>query len=284
MILVTGASGKTGQAVVAALARSGAPTRALVRRPSQIEMMTHLGAREGMAADLRLTPELRRAAEGMRAVYHICPNLHPDEVEIGRRVIAAAKEAGVEHFVLHSVLHPQTEQMPHHWNKLRVEEALFESGLNFTILQPTAYMQNLLAGWSLVTEDGILRDTYPVQSRLSLVDLEDVAEAAAKVLTTRGHRGATYELAGTPPLTQTEVAAMLSEALDRPVRAEAESIEAWEARARIGGLSDHQRATLIRMFHYYGRHGLSGNPNTLGWLLGRPPTSLLEFAHRAARG
>src|SRR4030066_1973316 len=116
MILVTGASGKTGQAVVAALARSGAPTRALVRRPSQIEMMTHLGAREGMAADLRLTPELRRAAEGIHAVYHICPNVSPDEIEIGRSVIAAAKEAGVEHFVLHSVLHPQTEQMPHHWN------------------------------------------------------------------------------------------------------------------------------------------------------------------------
>jgi uncharacterized protein YbjT (DUF2867 family) len=282
MILVTGASGKTGKAVVAALARAGAPTRALVRRASQIEVLTNLGAREVMSADMRLAPELRRAVENIRAVYHICPNVNPDEVDIGRGVIAAAKEAGVEHLVLHSVLHPQTEQMPHHWNKLRVEEALFESGLNFTILQPTAYMQNLLAGWKLITEDGVLRNPYPVETRLSLVDLEDVAEAAAMVLTKRGHTGATYELASTPPLTQTEVAAILSDALGRPVRAEAEPLEAWAARARTAGLGDYQRATLIRMFHYYERYGLIGNPNMLRWLLGREPTALVEFARRAA--
>jgi uncharacterized protein YbjT (DUF2867 family) len=284
MILVTGASGKTGQAVVAALSRAGAPARALVRRPSQMETMTNLGAREAMAADMRLPTEARRAAEGVHAVYHICPNVDPDEFEIGRSAIAAAKEAGVEHFVLHSVLHPQTEQMPHHWNKLRVEEALFESGLNFTILQPAAYMENLLAEWRLITEEGLLRIPYPAETRLSLVALEDVADAAAIVLTKPGHRGATYELAGTPPLAQTEVAAILSDALDQPVRAEAEPIEAWEARARTAGLGDPQRATLVRMFRYYGRRGLIGNPNILRWLLGRAPTSLAEFARRAARG
>ena len=284
MILVTGASGKTGQAVVAALARAGAPTRAMVRHPSQIEVLTKLGAGEVIPADIRLAQELRRAVENVRAVYHICPNVHPDEVEIGRRVIAAAKEAGVEHVVLHSVLHPQTEQMPHHWNKLRVEEALFESGLSFTILQPAAYMQNLLAGWKLIAEEGLLRNPYPVETRLSLVDLEDVAEAAALVLTTGGHTAATYELTGTPPLTQTEVAAILSEAFGRPVRAEAEPIETWEARARTAGLGDHQRATLIKMFRYYERHGLSGNPSILRWLLGRGPTTLGAFARRAAGG
>jgi len=283
MILVTGASGKTGKAVVTALARAGAPTRALVRRASQIEVLTNLGAREVVSADMRLTPELRRAVENIRAVYHICPNVNPDEVDIGRGVIAAAKEAGVEHLVLHSVLHPQTEQMPHHWNKLRVEEALFESGLNFTILQPTAYMQNLLAGWKLITEDGVLRNPYPVETRLSLVDLEDMAEAAAMVLTKRGHTGATYELVSTLPLTQTEVAAILSDALGRPVRAEAEPLEVWAARARTAGLGDYQLATLIRMFQYYERYGLIGNPNMLRWLLGREPTALVEFARRAAR-
>jgi len=284
MILVTGASGKTGQAVVAALARAGAPTRAMVRHPSQIEGLSNLGAREVIPADMRLAPELRRAVENVRAVYHICPNVHPDEVEIGRRVITAAKEAGVEHLVLHSVLHPQTEQMSHHWSKLRVEEALIESGLSFTILQPAAYMQNLLAGWMLITDQGVLRNPYPVETLLSLVDLQDVADAAARVLTKSGHRAATYELAGTPPLTQTEVAAILSDALGRPVRAEAEPIEAWEARARTSGLGDHPRATLIRMFHYYRLHGLIGNPNVLRWLLGREPTALAEFARRAAGG
>jgi NAD(P)H dehydrogenase (quinone) len=281
MILVTGASGKTGRAVVAALARVGADVRALVRRPDQIEALTGLGANEVLVADMRVTADLRRAAEGARGVYHICPNVSPDEVEIGILVVAAVREAGVEHLVLHSVLHPQTRQMPHHWSKMRVEEALLESGLNFTVLQSTAYMQNLLAGWRRITEDGILRNPYPVGTRLSLVDLEDVAEAAAIVLTQPGHVGATYELVGTEPMTQVEVAAALGEVLGRPVRAEAELVEAWEARAT--SLGDYQRATLMQMFRYYGRHGLVGNPNVLRWLLGREPTGLGEFARRVVR-
>jgi uncharacterized protein YbjT (DUF2867 family) len=281
MILVTGASGKTGQAVVAALALTGAPTRALVRRSSQIEELLHLGAHEAMAGDMRLAADMRRAVDHTRAVYHICPNVNPNEVEIGYRLIAAAKEAGVDHLVLHSVLHPQTEAMPHHWSKLRVEEALLESGLDFTVIQPAAYMQNLLPGWKLITEAGVLRNPYPVETRLSLVDLRDVAEAAAIVLTERGHTGATYELTGTPPLSQTEVAHILSDALGRPVRAEAETIATWEARALAAGLSDEQRDLLTRMFDYYARHGLTGNPNTLRWLLGREPTALAEFARRS---
>lgn len=282
MILVTGAAGKTGQAVTAALARAGASVRALIRNASHSETMRALGAREVVAADMRLASDLRRAVEGVRAVYHICPNVSPDELPMGAALIEAARAAGVERFVYHSVLHPQAEAMPHHWAKLRVEETLFTSGLNFTILQPAAYMQNLLAGWTSIIEDGALRNPYPVETRLSLVDLEDVAEAAARVLTEPGHVGATYELVGTPPLPQTEVAAMLSEALGRPVRAEAEPIGAWEARA--AGLGDYQRETLISMFRYYERHGLAGNPNVLRWLLGRAPTPLVEFARWAAGG
>ena len=282
MILVTGASGKTGQAIVAALARAGAPTRALVRHPSQLAALTSLGANEVIEADMRRAADLRRAVENVRAVYHICPNVTPDEVEIGRGLLAAAKGAHVDHLVLHSVLHPQAERMPHHWNKLRVEEALLESGLDFTILQPAAYMQNLLSGWTLITEAGALRNPYPVETRLSLVDLRDVADAAAIVLTERGHTGATYELTGTPPFTQTEVAEILSQALGRPVRAEAEPLAAWEARAVAAGLSGDRRVMLARMFGYYAEVGLIGNPNTLRWLLGREPTTLAEFVRRSS--
>jgi uncharacterized protein YbjT (DUF2867 family) len=141
-------------------------------------------------------------------------------------------------------------------------------------------MQNLLAGWKRITQEGVLRNPYPVETRMSLVDLEDVAEAAAIVLTQPGHVGATYELVGTEPMTQVEVAAVLGEALGRPVRAEAEPVEAWEARA--GALGDYQRSTLARMFRYYARHGLVGNASVLRWLLGRESTGVGEFARRAA--
>jgi NAD(P)H dehydrogenase (quinone) len=199
-----------------------------------------------------------------------------------KALVGAATGSGVSRLVYHSVLHPQIEAMPHHWNKLRVEDMLFSSRLVITILQPTAYMQNSLAEWDRVVRDGIYRVPYPIDTRLSLVDLEDVAEAAAMVLTNASHSGATYELVGTPPLSQTEIAETFGRALKKPIRAEAETVESWDARARNAGMEDYARDTLTKMFRAYARDGLKGNPNVLGWLLGRPPTSLENFAARTA--
>jgi uncharacterized protein YbjT (DUF2867 family) len=232
---------------------------------------------------MRVQATMDRAARGARAIYHICPNVHPEEVAIGRAAIAAARSAGVQHFVYHSVLHPQVEAMPHHWLKMRVEERLFESGLNCTILQPAAYMQNVLAQWEHVLEQGVYSVPYAVDTRLGMADLEDVAQAAAIVLTEAGHEGATYELAGAEALTQIEVAAILSQQLGRPVRAEAVPLGTWEKRARESGLGEYQVRTLLKMFRYYERFGFWGNPRVLTWLLGRPPTTFAGFAARVAQ-
>jgi uncharacterized protein YbjT (DUF2867 family) len=282
MILVTGAAGKTGQAVIRALTAKGEAVRALVHRHEQIPSVEALGAQQVVVGDMRLQATVDQAAWEVQAVYHICPNVSPDEVAIGRVAITAARSAGVvERFVYHSVLHPQVEAMPHHWQKLGVEEQLFESGLPYTILQPAAYMQNVLAHWDQIMEQGVYPVPYAVETRLSMVDLEDVAEAAAVVLTEPGHTGAVYELAGVEVLSQTEVATILSQQLERPVRAEAVSLETWERRARESGLGDYQVETLVKMFHYYERYGFWGNPRVLSWLLGRPPTTFAAFVERS---
>jgi uncharacterized protein YbjT (DUF2867 family) len=282
MILVTGAAGKTGRAVIRALAARGAVVRALVHRAEQRARVTEAGAREVVTGDLRAVSDLLAALEGVRAVYHIPPNVSPDEVTMGEAVIEAALATGVEHLVYHSVLHPQVEAMPHHWLKLRVEEALFASGLPYTILQPTAYMQNVLGQWQSIVEEGRYGVPYAVETRLSLVDLEDVAEAAALVLTAPGHLWATYELVGTEPLSQTEVAAHLSRALERPVRAEALSREVWAEQARAAGLGEYQVETLLKMFRYYERFDFSGNSRVMEQLLGRPARSFGAFAAEVA--
>jgi NAD(P)H dehydrogenase (quinone) len=277
MILVTGAAGKTGNAVISALARKGAGVRALVRRPEQSAALMGLGVADVSVGSFEDASTLARAAAGARAIYHICPNVSREEVAYARAVATAARANGVKRFVYHSVLHPQIEAMPHHWAKMRAEEMLFTAGFDLTILQPTAYMQNILGAWRGIVEDGIWRVPYPVETRLSLVDLDDVAEAAALVLTENRHGGASYELVGTEPLTQTEVAAAIGAKLRREVRAEAETVAAWEARARRAGMGEHERATLVAMFRYYAEHGLIGNPNTLRWLLGRAPNDLTAF-------
>jgi uncharacterized protein YbjT (DUF2867 family) len=280
VILVTGAAGKTGRAVVRALVGRGQAVRALAYRPGQLGLLRGWGAGEVVVGDMRDGPTMERALQGVRSLYHICPNMSPDEFNIGRTVVDGARSAGVTHFVYHSVLHPQTEAMPHHWQKLRVEEYLFESGLPYTILQPAAYMQNVLAGWDSIVEDGVYRVPYAVDTRLGMVDLEDVAAVAATVLDEPGHQAAIYELAGAEALTQTDVAAILSRVLGRAVRAEVVQLGAWEEGARQAGLGDYQVETLIEMFRYYQSFGFWGNPNVLGWLLGRTPTTFRTFVER----
>jgi uncharacterized protein YbjT (DUF2867 family) len=284
MILVTGAAGKTGRAIIRALVGRGQSVRALVRRPEDILAVEQRGAQDAVVGDMRDADAFRQAAQGTKAIYHICPNVSPDEMTIGQAAITAARAAGVERFVYHSVLHPQIEAMPHHWLKLRVEERLLESTLPFTILQPAAYMQNVLAHWEQIATRGIYPAPYAFEARLGMVDLVDVAEAAAVVLAGSGHLGATYELVGPEALSQTEVAAILSRQLSRPVRAEVIPLDAWERNAQASGMDEYQVATLLKMFRYYDQHGFWGNPNVLSWLLDRPATRFEAFVARTVRG
>lgn len=293
LILVTGAGGKTGRAILRALgAEAGpvrvpsaeaAPVRALVYRDDQAAAAMAHGASEVVVGDLRAAETMAEATRGTRAVYHISPNMAPDEVAMVEVAIEAALAAGVEHFVYHSVLHPQAEAMPHHWQKLRAEERLLESGLPFTILQPAVYMQNVLAYAARIAEDGVYPVPYRADAGVSMVDLEDVARAAAIVLTESGHEGATYELCGREILSASDVAEVFARSLGRPVRAEVIPREAWAATAREAGLGDYEVETLLAMFAYYERYGLVGNSNVLEWLLGRPAAGFEAFVERTWR-
>jgi NAD(P)H dehydrogenase (quinone) len=255
-----------------------------VRRDAQEKIVRDAGAQEVVVGDLLDAGAIARLTDDVGAIYHICPNVSPDEVEIGRMLLDAARQAGVERFVFHSVLHPQTEAMPHHWRKLRVEEALFTSGLAYTVLQPAPYMQNVHAYWERALREGVYPVPYASTARVTMVDLEDVAEVAARVLMDDGHLGATYELCGPENFDATEVASGLGEGLGRTVRARFVPREVWQAEARAAGLDEQRCETLLAMFRYYERHGLEGNPSVLRWLLGRQPTSFRQFVERTAAG
>jgi NAD(P)H dehydrogenase (quinone) len=280
MILITGAAGKTGRAVLKALLSHNRQVRVLVRRSEQAEEMTAIGAADAVIGDMEDADSYRRAMAGVTKIYHICPNMHPAEIEIGSLAINAARENKLDHFVYHSVLHPQVEKMPHHWNKMRVEEMLFESKLDFTILQPAPYMQNILAGKNQITSEGIYSVPYPANARFSLVDLEDLGEAAALVLSGSDHNNAIYEIVGTEPLSQDEVALIIGRALNRTVSAEEIGLDSWEKKAKESGMDDYQRNTLLKMFRYYRDFGLAGNSNLLRLLIGREPKTLAAFIER----
>jgi len=280
MILITGVGGKTGRTLIKALSKVESVC-AFVHHEEHVSVAKSLGADKVIVGDMRDESAIRSAMQGARAVYHICPNMNPDEVVIGKSVIDASRAAGVEHFVYHAVLHPQTEKMNHHWQKMRVEEMIFESGLPFTILQPAPYMQNLSAGWKSIVEDSVLRVPYSINAQFSFIDLEDVAEVACIVMTQPNHIHATYELVGTSPMSHVEVAEIFSRVLNRDVRAEKEEIGEW--RLRASGMSEYAIENLVKMFEYYDKWGRARNPNVLRWLLHREPTSLETFIKRTMR-
>jgi len=280
MILVTGAAGKTGRAVVRALAERREPVRALIHRPDQASGLQALGAMETPVGDLLDRAAVQRAVDGVRAIYHMAPNVSPDEIPMGKAVISAAQSADVERLAFHSVLHPHIQAMPHHWQKARVEELLFASGLPFTILQPAAYMQNVAAAWDQIRTQGRYPVPYSAETRLSLVDLEDVAQAAARVLTEPGFTGATIELVGTPGMSPRDIVELLSAELGRGVTVEVVPLELWAERARASDLGEFQVSALTSMFVYYEQHGLTGSPQALTGVLGRQPTSFTSFVRR----
>ncbi len=277
MILVTGAAGKTGLATIRALAAKGQSVRAMIRREAQRAAVLSAGASSAVVGDLQSDADVTKACHGVRKVYHICPNVHPAEYDIGKRIIDAAAKAGVSHFVFHSVLHPQSKAMPHHWEKMRVEAYLFRAKVPFTIVQPVAYMQNILGQWNAITHNGVYSVPYSAHSRLGMVDLTDVAVAVAKILTEDGHIGATYELATDEALSQFEVAQILAAKLKRSVRVSVTPLDDWVQHAKAVGLEGYQIETLAKMFHYYERFGFGGNGRVLSMLLGRQPMTFENF-------
>lgn len=275
-ILITGASGKTGQAVIKRLSAAGWMCSAFTHKSVYEAELISTGAHKVCIGDLRNENDLQKAIKGMDAVYHICPNMTPDEYEIGLKLIRIAENQPNLRFIYHSVLHPQISTMPHHWQKMQVEEELFKSNLEYTILQPTAYMQNI-GGY----KKDIMAGTYPVpyslNSAISLINLRDVAESVLKVLSNPITVFGTYELVGTEPLNQYQLAEYLSKSLSQVVKPICLNRNEWSEKAKTSGMADYARKTLLSMFEYYDLYGLKGSPKTLTCLLGRNPITIEQY-------
>ncbi|MGW5242004.1 NmrA family NAD(P)-binding protein [Monashia sp. NPDC004114] len=215
--------------------------------------------------------------DGVGAVYHLAPNVHPDEVVIASRVVESACAAGVSRFAFHSVLHPHDTSMPHHLRKAEAERAVRARLGAATVLRPAAYHQNLVEA----ALRGRLEVPYSVDTRFTNVDLDDIAEVAALVLSDQRHAGATYDLAGPEALSVRELAGTASATLGRPVDATTQAIGDWLA-GPGAGLPRQARDDLAAMFRAYDRDGLVGDSTTLADLLGRPPHTWGEVLRTAS--
>lgn len=264
-VLVLGAAGKTGRAVTRALVERGLVVRAAVRpgSTSSTYAAEHVHV---VPLDLATGEGLAVAMAGVDGVYHLAPNVHPDEVGIATRVADAAVAEGISRFAFHSVIHPDDASMPHHLRKAQAEQVIRARLESATILRPAAYAQNL----EEAARTGRIEVPHALDAPFTNVDLDDVAEVAALVLTEDGHEGATYDLAGPERWSVRELARIAAEALGHPVDAVAVPLDAWisgpGADLPVGARDD-----LAAMFRSYDRGGLVGDSRTLRHLLAREP-------------
>ena len=175
MITVTGATGLTGRHLFEGLVAVGLPVRALVHNEQAVRRLPARVA-ETVVGDMLVPADTERAVAGSDAVVHIGPVMHPREIAMGETVIEAATAADVGHFLQMSVTHPQLN----HPSKLAAERRLLMSPVPFTILQPMHYMQDVDVATTV--SEGVFRQPFSLDMPMSFVDLADVGEVAALVL------------------------------------------------------------------------------------------------------
>ena len=193
-ILVTGATGQVGGALVEELLRRGARVRAMARSEERADGFAARGV-EAVVADLERPESLPGALEGVGRAFLMSRD-DPRQPEMEGAFVGAAVRAGVERIAKLSAQGASAESpvalMRRH---AEAELALEGSGLDHTILRPQLYMQNLLRFGPSVAQEG--RFAAPMgERRFALVDVRDVARVAAAVLTGQAHAGKTFVVSG----------------------------------------------------------------------------------------
>jgi uncharacterized protein YbjT (DUF2867 family) len=277
-VLVVGASGHTGLAVVRALAGRGVPVRGLIRDPAKEALVREAGAQDTVIGDIRDPRVLHHAVKGCSGVSFIGPRFMAEEGDVGRAMVDAAVRGGVGRFVYSGVYHPSITALYNHRSKLVVEDALYATDLEFTVLQPARFMHGpVLAGWRRVVDEGVFADAFDPSRPMAYVDYDDVAEVAAIALTQARLVRGTFELAAPGEYTGHDLAAHLAAALGRPVQAEQVALEGYGPAAPLMP-NAYSREGFERLRDYYDRVGFrGGNGLVLEAILGRPATDVPAF-------
>ncbi len=225
-MLVVGATGQLGRAIVWRLLRDRIRVRGLVRPKSSVDVLQGSGA-EFVAGDLRDVESLRRACRGCEAVVTTASSSRrPREFDLERvdrqgnlNLIEAAKGERVGHFVFTSTVGADAAAAPRIFrNKHFIEERLAASGLRYTVLRPAGFMENLVplirwvsrTGWAIIPAPGTTKTSY--------IAIRDIAEMARMVLERPLASNSVIEFGGPEDLSLIDCIRVMEEVLGRRVR------------------------------------------------------------------
>lgn len=278
MILVTGASGQVGKHLLMALSRKGIPARAWIHRKENKTAVVKAGASEVYVGDLASYKDAVEAMKGIDTVYYICNTANPLEDEIGFNLIDIAKKMGNMTFIYHSVLHSLLSDMTHHQKKQNVEKMLVDSGVPYVIIQPAVFMQMMEPGLRSVKNGGSFVQKFysSSETKMSFVDIDDYANAAARVVASREYMFGTYEFSGEGIYSLNDLEGILSRLTGHNVMSSFISDEEFLTNSHMDPDS-YAAQTLLTMFRHYNLHSFCGNAFTLTQILGRKPVTVEEY-------
>ena len=215
LILITGANGKVSSAVLASLKGTKHIIRAMVRTEEKAAALRATGL-DVVIGDFDTPSSLGNAFEGVNTAWVLSFEGAGSALQ-SSNAVWAARQAGVSHIVRMSAM-GTAHNAPTINSRLHAmaDAELIASGIPYTILRPQFFMQNLMASAKSVANDGVIAWALG-DGCISMIDVRDVGAFAARVLTSGGHVGKIYNIAGPQSINMTQVAEQLGTAIKKTV-------------------------------------------------------------------
>jgi len=270
MIFVTGATGTVGAEVLGLLTASGQAVRAGIRQPNA-RQRTEANA---VAFDVTQPASFAPALAGIERMFLMRPPAIANVAATLFPLIDAAKASGVRQIVFLSLLGAEKLAfVPHR----KVEIYLQQSGLDYTFLRASFFMQNLQTAHRQEIRERREILVPAGNGRTSFIDVHDIAAVAVRALTEPGHTKRAYDLTGAEALDYPTVAALLSLELGYPIVYRHPSLRTFLAYHRSQGVAAGQALAIYTTT----RLGMAARvTNAVAQLLGRPPQSLQGYLAR----
>ena len=284
MIAVTGATGQLGRLTIEALLSRVPASQliALVRNPAKAQDL----AAKGVAlrqADYSDPASLAKALVGVKRLLLISSSELGQRAAQHQAVIDAAQQAGIELLAYTSVLHADTSCLGLAAEHRATEQALAASGLEYVLLRNGWYHENYTAGVPAALEHGVLAGSAG-HGKISSAARADYAEAAAVVLTSEGHAGRTYELAGDDAYELAELSALIGEQSGKAVQYQDLPQGDYKALLISVGLPEPVAELLADSDAAAAQGALFDDSRQLGELIGRPTTPIALAVGAALKG
>jgi uncharacterized protein YbjT (DUF2867 family) len=277
-VLVTGATGNTGSGLIPALRSAGADVRAFVRDESKAQPLKDMGV-EIVVGDLDQPETIDPAVEGVDKIYLLTWN-GPAQAQQTQNVIEAAKRDGNPHIVRHSMWGSEKSRIVKQGDQ--VEEALKSSGLPWTLVKPTMYMQNTMMAAETIASDGVIY-WYMKDGKLGMIDVRDIVDVALAVLTGSGHEGKSYILTGPEAISFHDVASTFSKVLGKEVRYVSVPGEA-ALESMVGiGMPEWVAKGYVEVFEGFSENFANRVTDNVATLTGHPARSFEQFARDFAQ-